>query len=99
MNTTQQPLLGDLSKSYSIKPVYLLVNDTVVLKRYFDSFGKENIFELSYNRDNNSFSLDDSQVLFTDKSKSHFEVLLGGFDEAKKIAIQKSLDCELQNHN
>ena len=96
MNTTQQPKIEHLSKSYSTQPVYLLVNDTVVLKRYFDSFGKENIFELSYNRDNNSFSLDDSQVLFT--NKSHFEVLLGGFDEAKKIAMQKSLDYELQNH-
>ncbi|MEC8339110.1 MAG: hypothetical protein VXZ40_00670 [Nanoarchaeota archaeon] len=96
MNTRQQPLFGHTSKSYSIKPVYLLLHDSTVIKRLYNNFGREQTFELQYDYEEERYFLHEIAGLTKSQKESHFEVLLGGILEAKKIVKKKHLESELE---
>ncbi len=99
MNTTQQPPLEHISKSYSIKPVYLLLQDNTVIKRSYNSLGEEQTFELHYDSGEEQYFLHEIAGLTKSQKESHFEVLLGGALEAKKIVKEKLLESELLDVN
>lgn len=99
MNTTQQPLLEHTNKNYSIKPVYLLLHDNTVIKRSYNSLGEEQTFELHYDSEEERYFLHEIAGLTKSQKESHFEVLLGGALEAKKIVKEKLLESELLDVN